>query len=128
MSRTTLKLAPFLALAQHEVQQTLEYLARPEVRRISPERPANVLATIGNVKITVPLQFALVPSPPLPERDPDAPSDPAELLLPGVAWPPGSDQRYQLNVTTLPGCVETGCHGMTTGMVQIEFITVLKDG
>jgi|GEM_PF-6052252 len=123
MSGNVLKLAAFLALAQHEVQQTLEYLARPEVRGIAPETPSPVLATVGNVKLTVPLQFAIART---PLRRTQPTGDPAELLLPGAPWPPGSKMRYQINVATATDCMETGLSAAPLGTLQIEFITVLK--
>jgi hypothetical protein len=121
-----LKLSAFLALAQHEVQQTLEYLAQPELRRVGPDAPAPVLATVGNVKLTVPLQFAIGATPALPPTAPGKPADPAEILLPGAPWPPGSKLRYQINVATVPACTETGFPALGMGSLQIEFITVVK--
>ncbi|HYG56947.1 MAG TPA: hypothetical protein VD902_02620, partial [Symbiobacteriaceae bacterium] len=73
MPGNAMKLAAFLALAQHEVQQTLEYLAHPEIRKVSPDAPSQVLATVGNVKLHVPLQIAIVQSPAVrskPQGDP----------------------------------------------------------
>lgn len=123
MAGNALKLSAFLALAQHEVQQTLEYLAHPEVRRIAPDAPSQVLATVGNVKMTVPLQFGIGRTPVLRERPV---GHPAEILLPGAPWPPGSKLRYQINVATVNSCTETGLPHMALGTLQVEFITVLK--
>jgi hypothetical protein len=121
-----MKLAAFLALAQHEVQQTLEYLAHPEVRQISTAAPSQVLATVGNVKLTVPLHFAIGPSPRRPQRPPGAAPQPEELLLPGAPWPPGSKMLYQINVANPQGCTETGFPNTRLGSLTVEFITVLK--
>lgn len=121
-----MKLAAFLALAQHEVQQTLEYLAHPQVRQISTEAPSQVLATVGNVKLTVPLHFAIGQTPRLPHRPPGAAQPPAELLLPGAPWPPGSKAYYQINVASPTGCTETGFPSLSLGTLTVEFITVLK--
>jgi hypothetical protein len=126
MAGNQLKLAAFLALAQHEVQQTLEYLAHPEVRKVNQETPSQVLATVGNVKLTVPLQFAIAQSPPLRTAPPGQQAAPAELLLPGAPWPPGSKLRYQINVATAQPCTETGFPSLALGTLQVEFITVLK--
>lgn len=126
MAGNPLKLAAFLALAQHEVQQTLEYLAHPDIRKVSQETPSQVLATVGNVKLTVPLQFAIAQSPPLRTAHPGQPAAPAELLLPGAPWPPGSKMRYQINVATIQPYMETCFPSSAMGTLQIEFITVLK--
>jgi hypothetical protein len=127
MAANTIKLSAFLAIAQHEVQQTLEYLAHPDVRRQDQGAPSQVLATIGNVKLSIPLQVALVQSPHLGgSRPPGAPPAAGEILLPGAPWPPGSKMRYQLNVATPQGCTETTFACAPLGTLQIEFITVLK--
>lgn len=126
MAGNVLKLSAFLALAQHEVQQTIEYLSQPQLRRVGPDAPSPVLATVGNVKMTVPLQFAVGPAAAVPPNRPGAPTDPLEILLPGAPWPPGSKMRYQINVATVPGCTETGFPSLGLGTLQIEFITVVK--
>jgi hypothetical protein len=123
MPGNVLKLSAFLALAQHEVQQTLEYLARPEVRQVGQASPSQVLATVGNVKLTVPLQFAIGRS---ARAQPKPTGDPAEVLLPGAPWPPGSQLMYQINATTVPVCAEIGLPGLASGTLLVEFITVLK--
>lgn len=53
-------LAEFLLLAQREVQMALEYLATPEARRVAPDAPAAVIATIGSLKMGIPVTYELV--------------------------------------------------------------------
>jgi len=125
MARNRMKLAAFLALAQHEVQQVIEYLGDARVRQVSPTSPSEVLATVGSVKMTVPVEFAIAHSPARSGGAPTPGSDPAEILVPGRPWPPGSRARFQLEVAT----VASGRHAhdqRTTGTLQIEFMTVLK--
>lgn len=123
MTRRGMKLAAFLALAQHEVQQTLEYLAQPQLREVSAQAPSQVLATVGSVKLTVPVAFQIAQTEP---RKRGRRGLPAELLEPGMPWPAGSRTRYQLNVRTLAAHQEERCAGRQVGSLQIEFMTVLK--
>lgn len=143
-----LNLAAFIALAQHEVQKALEYLAQPEVRVQSPEAPSQIFATVGTVRMSVPLRYVVWPEPPHPvlpvtpidapqpmQAPPPAPGiqpvdaaqDPGAILAPGMPWPPGGQPvvRYHLNVSTVGGCAEEGGCG-ATGKIEIEFITCLK--
>lgn len=125
MARNRMKLAAFLALAQHEVQQAIEYLGDSRVRQVAPGSPSEVLATVGSVKMTVPVQFAITRSPGRLGGSPVPGSDPAEILMPGRPWPTGSKVRYQLEVATL-ATTRHAHDPVTTGTLQIEFITVLK--
>lgn len=125
MSRNRMKLAAFLALAQHEVQQVIEYLGDPRVRQVGRGSPSEVLATVGSVKMTVPVQFAVAQSPVRLGGSTTPGSDPAEILMPGRPWPPGSKVRYQLEVATLASA-QHAHDQRVTGTLQIEFITVLK--
>lgn len=101
MSDTRLPLRTLVMLAQRDVQRVLEYLASPEARRVAPETPSAVIATVGRLKLSIPVVYDLVG--PVPQRDNERKE--AELL---VATP----------VTCRPGD--------PYGTVEVEFITCPK--
>lgn len=113
MTQPDLRLSAFVALLQHELQQVIEHLARPDARRQDEERPAAVLITPGTVRLKVPLEVAL--------REAPVRVQPEGMVDDSYG---GSDGRYQLLVrpaqADCPGCNHELSH------LEVEFITCLK--
>ncbi len=113
-----LNLAAFVAIAQHEVQKVTEYLARPEARRQDALAPAYVMPLLGTLRLKVPVQMWQAPAP-MPGAENAPPSDPEQLLVPGLPWPPGSQQAYTIAVRTMGGSSEAA--GNCAGYLELEF-------
>ena len=111
-------LAAFIAIAQHEVQKVTEYLSRPELRRVDPASPAYVMPMLGVMRLKVPVQMWQTPAP-APGAENAPPSDPEQLLVPGLLWPPGSTQAYAIAVRTVGN--NTQVAGDCVGYVELEF-------
>lgn len=125
-----LNMAAFIALAQHEVQKAIEYMAQPEVRAQGPDAPSQVFAQVGTIKMSVPVRFAMAAErgrAPRPGKGDEPQRDPREVLRPGMPWPPeGRPQlQYHLHVSTVGGCAKEGACS-SVGKIEIEFITCLK--
>lgn len=124
MSPPGLPLREFILLAQRDVQQAIEYLATPAARRVAPDAPAAVIASVGSLKLTVPVTYALrsrrtlrrtsaTPPAAAPAAGPDQP----------VLGLPAPRPGYELVVAT-PGLVCQGSEPI--GRVEIELITCPK--
>lgn len=148
MERPGIPLREFLLAAQRDVQQVLEHLASPETRRMGPGAPAAVIATVGAVKLAVPVTFHLVPARgraaaaggaaggPGPAPDPSlagpAPDPGAAVWDPDAGAPgpgvgtaataPPPRARWELRVATPATCPP----GAPLGRVEVEFITCPK--
>lgn len=126
MSELRLPLRALLLLAQRDVQQVLEYLATPEARRVAPDAPAAVLATIGRLKLSVPVTFDLVGQ--AIARDGTEPGADAQPAAGNprpdgrVTRPVRQPEGAELLVAT-PGICS---HREPMGTVEVEFITCPK--
>lgn len=129
MSSPRLSLSEFLLLAQREVQQVLEYLASPEARRESPELPSAVMATVGRLKLAVPVTFstsgpALQQEPGEAEPSQEVEDGPQAAVSHVHPHPAGRvvPRGRRLLVATPEDCRL----GDQLGRVEIEFITCPK--
>lgn len=130
MSSPALSLREFIRLAQRDVQQVIEYLASPEARRMAPDAPAAVIATVGRLKLVVPVTYGLVGRPgkgarPPGEAPPPAPAEAAPEAPAVLVASPPPEQRpgYELVVATPDSNCQMTEH---VGKVEIEFITCPK--
>lgn len=111
-------LAAFIAIAQHEVQKVTEYLSRSELRRVDAVSPAYVMPMLGVLRMRVPVQMWQAAAP-VPGQEAVPPSDPEQLLVPGLVWPPRSQQAWTIAVRTLGNNSQAA--GDCVGYVELEF-------